>query len=111
MSAKIKYALVIGAARGIGKAIAIKLAADGYHVLINYRSNDAEAEKTVAQIVEKGGSASLLKFNVSDREEVTRVLGGWLEQHPDSVIEVLINNAGIRNDNLLMWMEPADWDG
>lgn len=111
MSSRSTFALVTGAARGIGKAIAIKLAADGYHVLINYRSNDAEAEKTVAQIVEKGGSASLLKFNVSDREEVIRVLGGWLEQHPDSVIEVLINNAGIRNDNLLMWMEPADWDG
>jgi 3-oxoacyl-[acyl-carrier protein] reductase len=111
MSSRSTFALVTGAARGIGKAIAIKLAADGYHVLINYRSNDAEAEKTAAQIVENGGTASLLKFNVSDREEVTRVLGGWLEQHPDSVIEVLINNAGIRNDNLLMWMEPADWDG
>ncbi len=111
MSSRSTFALVTGAARGIGKAIAIKLAADGYHVLINYRSNDAEAEKTIAQIVENGGVASLLKFNVSDREEVTRVLGGWLEQHPDSVIEVLINNAGIRNDNLLMWMEPADWDG
>lgn len=111
MSSRSTFALVTGAARGIGKAIAIKLAADGYHVLINYRSNDAEAEKTATQIVENGGTASLLKFNVSDREEVTRVLGGWLEQHPDSVIEVLINNAGIRNDNLLMWMEPADWDG
>ncbi|MGN6646259.1 MAG: 3-oxoacyl-ACP reductase FabG [Cytophaga sp.] len=111
MSSRSTFALVTGAARGIGKAIAIKLAADGYHVLINYRSNDAEAEKTVAQIVENGGMASLLKFNVADREEVARVLGNWLEQHPDSVIEVLINNAGIRNDNLLMWMEPADWDG
>lgn len=111
MSSRSTFALVTGAARGIGKAIAIKLAADGYHVLINYRSNDAEAEKTVAQIVENGGMASLLKFNVADREEVARVLGNWLEEHPDSVIEVLINNAGIRNDNLLMWMEPEDWDG
>lgn len=112
MSAKLKYALVTGAARGIGKAIAIKLAADGYHVLINYKSNDTEAEKTKAVIAEQGGSATLMKFDVGNRAEVNSVLVPWLEQHQDdAVIEVLINNAGIRNDNLLMWMEPQDWDG
>jgi len=111
MSSQTKYALVTGAARGIGKAIAIKLAVDGYHVLINYKSNDAEAEKTKAAIIEQGGNATLLKFDVSNRAEVNAILVGWLEQHEGSVIEVLINNAGIRNDNLLMWMEPQDWDG
>ncbi len=111
MSVQKKYALVTGAARGIGKAIAIKLALDGYHVLINYKSNDTEAEKTKATIVEQGGDATLLKFDVSNRSEVSTVLVAWIEQHPDDVIEVLINNAGIRNDNLLMWMEPEHWDG
>lgn len=111
MSSNTKYALVTGAARGIGKAIAVKLASDGYHVLINYRSNDEEAQKTLAQIHDQGDSASLLKFDVSNRAEVNTALGDWLEQHPDAVIEVLINNAGVRNDNLLMWMEPQDWDG
>ena len=112
MSTKIKYALVTGAARGIGKAIAIKLATDGYHVLINYKSNDVEAEKTKAIIIEQGGTATLMKFDVSDRAGVSSVLTAWVEQHQDdAVIEVLINNAGIRNDNLLIWMEPQDWDG
>jgi len=111
MSSNKKYALVTGAARGIGKAIAVKLAADGYHVLINYKSNDAAAAETLAQINDSGWEGTLLKFDVSNRAEVNTVLGDWLEQHTDSVIEVLINNAGIRNDNLLMWMEPQDWDG
>lgn len=112
MSTKTKYALVTGAARGIGKAIAIKLATDGYHVLINYKSNDAEAEKTKATIIEQGGNATLMKFDVSDRAGVNSVLTTWLEEHQDdAIIEILINNAGIRNDNLLMWMEPQDWDG
>jgi 3-oxoacyl-[acyl-carrier protein] reductase len=111
MSSNKKYALVTGAARGIGKAIAVKLAADGYHVLINYKANDAAAAETLASINEQGWEGTLLKFDVSNRAEVNTVLGDWLEQHNDSVIEVLVNNAGIRNDNLLMWMEPQDWDG
>ena len=105
-----KYALITGAARGIGKAIAIKLANEGYYVLINYKSNDEEANKTLEQVKLAGGDGELIKFDVSDREQVNAVIGAWFEKHTDKVIEVLINNAGIRSDNLMMWMEPQDWD-
>lgn len=106
----IKYALITGAARGIGKAIALKLALDGYHILLNYKSNDAEAEKTLAEALASGGQGTLLKFDVSDRTQVTKVLGAWLSTNEGKVIEVLVNNAGIRSDALLMWLEPESWD-
>jgi 3-oxoacyl-[acyl-carrier protein] reductase len=105
-----KYALITGAARGIGKAIAIKLANEGYYVLINYKLNDAEANKTLDQIRKAGGEGELLKFDVSNREQVNEVIGAWFEKHAEKVIEVVVNNAGIRSDNLMMWMEPQDWD-
>jgi 3-oxoacyl-[acyl-carrier protein] reductase len=105
-----KYALITGAARGIGKAIAIKLANEGYYILINYKSNDEEANKTLEQIRTVGGEGELLKFDVSNREQVNAVIGNWFEKHPEKVIEILVNNAGIRSDNLMMWMEPQDWD-
>jgi len=105
-----KYALITGAARGIGKAIAIKLANEGYYALINYKSNDEEANKTLEQIRTAGGEGELLKFDVSNREQVNAVIGNWFEKHPEKVIEILVNNAGIRSDNLMMWMEPQDWD-
>ncbi|MDJ1500160.1 3-oxoacyl-ACP reductase FabG [Xanthocytophaga agilis] len=105
-----KYALVTGGARGIGRAIAVKLAKDGFFVILNYLSNDLEAEKTLAQIQEEGGQGQLLKFDVSDRHQVDTILGGWIEANKDKTIEVLINNAGIRKDTLMLWMEPKDWD-
>lgn len=104
-----KYALVTGGSRGIGRAISLKLADMGYAVLVNYNSNAAEAEKTVAAIVEKGGTAEALQFNVSSKEEINSKLSNWIDSNKDKVIEVLVNNAGIRKDNLLMMMPEEDW--
>ncbi len=104
-----KFALVTGGSRGIGKAICLKLADMGYNILINYQSNDEEAKKTAALIEEKGVAAQLLKYDVSKEEEVNAALGVWMEANKDKAIEVLINNAGIRKDNLLMWMSNDEW--
>lgn len=104
-----KFALVTGGSRGIGKAICLKLADMGYNILINYQSNDNEAAKTLALIEEKGVTAHLLKYDVSKEDEVNATLATWMEANKDKTIEVLINNAGIRKDNLLMWMSNDEW--
>lgn len=105
-----KCALVTGGSRGIGRAICIKLAANGYHVLINYKSNQSEAENTLNQIRQAGGDGTLLQFNVADREAIKQVLGEWIEANEDKYIEVLVNNAGIREDSLMAWMADEQWD-
>lgn len=105
-----KYALVTGGSRGIGRAICLKLAEMGYNVLINYKGNEAEAEKTLQLIKEKNGNGSLMKFDVSDRNAVQEALGKWIEENKDNAIEVLVNNAGIKDDVLLMWMKDEQWD-
>jgi 3-oxoacyl-[acyl-carrier protein] reductase len=105
-----KFALVTGGSRGIGKAICLKLAEMGYNILINYQSNIVEAEKTLHLVEAKGVSGILMKFDVSKLAEVDEVLGKWMEANPDKAIEVLVNNAGIRKDNLLMWMSNDEWN-
>ena len=104
-----KYALVTGGSRGIGRAISVKLVSLGYHVLVNYKSNEAEARQTLALIEQAGGSGELLRFDVSDSQQVDTVINTWNEEHEDNYVEVLINNAGIRKDILMMWMENNDW--
>lgn len=104
-----KYALVTGGGRGIGRAVCLKLAEMGYHILINYRSNDTEAENTLQQVREKGSDGELLKFDVIDAAGVTAALTTWMQSHPEEYIEVLVNNAGIRKDNLLLWMTGEEW--
>lgn len=103
-------ALVTGGSRGIGKAICIKMASLGYHVLINYKSNIAEAEDTLKTIRAANGAGELLPFDVSRKEEITDILGGWIETHKEDPIEVLVNNAGIKDDVLMMWMKDEQWE-
>ena len=104
-----KYALVTGGSRGIGRAICIKLAEQGYNILINYKSNEAEANKTAEMVRQKNVQAELLKFDVSNKNEVDSILGGWVEKNKETPIEVLVNNAGIREDALMIWMTEEQW--
>ena len=104
-----KNALVTGGSRGIGKAISLKLAADGFYVIINYRSGHDEAKETLKQIEEAGGQGELLPFDVSDASQIESTLGGWMEQS-DKSIDVLINNAGITRDNLMVFMTDDEWE-
>ncbi len=107
---KEKYALITGGSRGIGRETAIKIAEElGYPVLINYQSNQKAALETLQLIKEKGGTAELMQFDVNDKEEVNAKLNNWKESNPDAIIEVIVNNAGITRDGLLMWMEDEDW--
>ena len=101
-----KTALVTGGSRGIGRAVCLSLARMGYHVLINYVSNETAAQETLDAI---DGQGELLRFDVGDPEAVKAAVEGWQAAHPDEWIEVLVNNAGIRKDNLLVWMESNEW--
>src|SRR5581483_200170 len=105
-----KCALVTGGSRGIGRAVCYKMAEMGYYVLVNYKANEQEAQKTLAQIRENGGNGELLKFDVANKDEVNQVLNNWIEANPENYIEVLVNNAGIKDDVLMMWMKDEQWD-
>ncbi len=102
-----KCALVTGGSRGIGRAICAKLSAMGYYVLINYKSNTDEANNTLQQI---NGNGELLQFDVADKNSINKVLGDWIAANEDKTIEVLVNNAGIREDSLMAWLKDEQWD-
>lgn len=104
-----KYALVTGGSRGIGRAVAIKLASQGWPVLINYRSNQEAAQATLDEIVAAGGQGELLPFDVSAPQATDAAMEQWESEHPDDYVAVLVNNAGIRRDNVMFMMSDEDW--
>lgn len=104
-----KYALVTGGSRGIGRAVSLKLARMGYRILINYVTRTDEAEITLAEVRKAGSDGEMLRFDVANREQTSAALEAWQAAHPEEYIEVLVNNAGIRRDNLMVFMDAADW--
>lgn len=103
------YALVTGGSRGLGAAISKRLALQGLGIIINYRSNADAACKVADDILANGGVAELLPFDVSSEESVDAAFEKWENEHPDDRITVLVNNAGIREDNLLIFMQSEQW--
>lgn len=103
-----QVALVTGASRGIGREIAIAMAASGRHVIVNYRSQQASAEEVVEQIVNEGGTAEICGFDVANFDETEKALEEIYEKHAQ--IDVLVNNAGITRDGLLVFMKNEEWD-
>ena len=103
-----KVALVTGASRGIGRAIAIELAKNGADVVVNYAGNEAAALEVVGAIEALGRSASAVKCNVASAAEVEAMVSGAIERY--GKIDILVNNAGITRDNLLMRMKEEEFD-
>ncbi|MDD2529670.1 MAG: 3-oxoacyl-ACP reductase FabG [Bacteroidales bacterium] len=105
-----EYALVTGGSRGIGKEVSLALARMGYCVLINYLSNQVAAKETKDLIEKEGNKAELLPFDVSNKESIDEVLMRWSEQHPNDYISILVNNAGIRKDAVMIFMQDEQWE-
>ncbi len=107
---KIKYALVTGGSRGIGRAICEQMAKDlNYMLLINYNSNKEAADETLKLVEAAGGKGELMQFNVVNADEVKTTLEAWHENNKNGIIEVVVNNAGVTKDGLFMWMSQEDW--
>lgn len=104
-----KYALVTGGSRGIGRAICLKLAGMGIPVIINFKSNVEAAQSLREAILAAGGDASLMQFDVADPKAVSSALEAWENEHQDDYIAYLVNNAGIRRDNMMFMMPQEDW--
>ncbi len=102
-----QVAVVTGASRGIGRAVAIALAAAGAQVVVNYARSSAAAEGVVAQIVAEGGNAIAIQADVSQADQVDALINGTVEKL--GRVDILVNNAGITRDTLLLRMKPEDW--
>lgn len=101
-------ALVTGSSRGIGRAIAVKLADDGFAIAVNYATSAGKADEVVAQIEKAGGTALAVQADVSDPDAVVGMFKTVKETLGD--VAVLVNNAGITDDGLVMRMTPDQWD-
>lgn len=108
MTLQNKTAVVTGASRGIGQAIALELAKQGAKVVVNYSGSEARAQQVVEQIQAAGGEAIAVQANVADAESVAQLMNKALETFGS--IDILVNNAGITRDNLLMRMKEDEWD-
>ncbi len=108
MKLKDKVALVTGASRGLGKAIAVQLASDGAQVVVNYATSSDKAAEVVSTIQSGGGKALAMQGDVSNLEEVEKMVDTIYEQFGH--IDILVNNAGVTRDELLISMEREDWD-
>ncbi len=103
-----RVALVTGGSRGIGRAVAIRLGADGHHVAVNYVANEAAPAEVVTAIGDSGGSAIAVQGDVGSEEAVGRLVESVQDQM--GPVGILVNNAGITRDDLLMRMKPDAWD-
>lgn len=104
-----KYILVTGGSRGIGRAVCIRLAQMGLPIIINYHSNEAAAKETQQLVEAQGVNAELMPFDVCDEAQVSKALDTWEDAHPDDYISILVNNAGIRRDGVMFMMSDNDW--
>jgi len=108
MSLKDKVALVTGGSRGIGRAISLRLAKDGAHVVVNYARNEKAAEETLRGILAQGGSGEIFPFDVSSYKSVQEAVGAIVKKK--GRLDILVNNAGISVDGLIAMMKEEDWD-
>lgn len=104
-----KYALVTGASRGLGRAVALQLALQGFPVIINYQSREDAARAVADEIISQGGEVELLQCDVSNPEAIETAIGQWENTHPDDYVDILVNNAGIRQDALMIFMQNEQW--
>ncbi len=103
-----KIAVVTGASRGIGRAVALRLAAEGATVIVNYAHSEAEAKAVQAEIIKAGGQAEIRQCDVSDPDAARELIQSVIEEFGQ--LDILVNNAGITRDGLLMRMSEEDFD-